>query len=214
MFGNRSTCAFLIPILAGTFFAGTRFAYAGQAAGNSTRVIQMVNITATLEKTIDSKKNKVGDPVTAKSIVGTALSDGTQVPIGSVLMGQINSIIPSENKGDSILVLTFDKLAINGKQIPIKAVVVRVLSFGSTFGQEQANNDPDANRPAAPSVGTPGGGGVIDHPTGDSMSLHPIQGLTLSGSANDATSATLTQAHKNIHLTNSTQLTVSVASLP
>ncbi|MGC1361764.1 MAG: hypothetical protein WA419_13210 [Silvibacterium sp.] len=217
MLEYRAARVLLFSVLATTLFAGAQATCAAQAnESRPTRVIQLVNVTANLEKTIDAKKNKAGDPVTAKSTVATTLGDGTPVPAGSVLMGQINSIIPSVKKGDSILVFTFDKLAIkNGKEIPIKAVVVLVSSFGSTFGEEQANNDPDANRPAAASVGTPGAaGGVIAHPTGDSTGLHPISGLTLSGSVNDVTSGTLTQAHKNIHLTNSTQLIVSVAALP
>ena len=217
MLEYRAARVLLFSVLATTLFAGAQATCAAQAnESRPTRVVQMVNVTANLEKTIDAKKNKAGDPVTAKSTVATTLGDGSPVPAGSVLMGQINTIIPAEKKGDSILVFTFDKLAIkNGKEIPIKAVVVQVLSFGSTFGEEQANNDPDANRPAAASVGVPGAaGGVISHPTSDSTGLHPISGLTLSGSATDATSGTLTQAHKNIHLTNSTQLIVSVGALP
>ena len=167
MLEYRAARVLLFSVLATTLFAGAQATCAAQAnESRPTRVVQMVNVTANLEKTIDAKKNKAGDPVTAKSTVATTLGDGTPVPAGSVLMGQINSIIPAEKKGDSILVFTFDKLAVkNGKEIPIKAVVVQVLSFGSTFGQEQANNDPDANRPAAASVGTPGAaGGVIAHP--------------------------------------------------
>ncbi|MGC2162899.1 MAG: hypothetical protein WA634_13370 [Silvibacterium sp.] len=216
MLERRATSALLIPILVTTLFAGARSACAAQAGKSaSTRVIQMVNITVQFEKTIDAKKNTTGDPVTGKTTTEATLSDGTKVPTGSVLMGHINSIAPSEHKGDSTLVFTFDKLAIkDGKEIPIKAVVVRVASFASTFGEEQANNDPEANRPAADSLGQPSSGGVIDHPGTDSTGSHPISGLTLSGSANDATSATLTQAKKNIHLTDNTQLIVSIAAMP
>jgi hypothetical protein len=209
---------YLLPIVATTLFAGALANCAAQADGSRpTRVIQMVNVFANIEKTIDAKKNKAGDPVLAKVTVGANLSDGTKVPGGSVLIGHIDSVTPSEKKGDSILVFTFDKVAIkNGKEIPIRAVVVKVSSLASTFGQEK-NDDPDANRPAHSSVGSPAGGGVIDHPPSNELTAsgpHPIDGLTLSRSAGDATSATLTQAKKNVQLNNYTQLVVSIAAMP
>ena len=215
MFIGRAYLAPILPIVTIGLFAGAQVACAAQANGtSSTRVIQMVNVTAQLEKTIDAKKSKAGDVVNAKITAQATLSNGTDVPVGSALIGHIDSITPSEGKSDSTLVLTFDKLAIkSGKEIPVKAVIVRVGTFASTFGQED-NDNPDANRPAAASLGPIRSGGVIDHPGAGSEGLHSIEGLTLSGSANDATSATLTQAKKNIHLTNNTQLIVSVAPLP
>lgn len=187
------------------------------AQARETRAVQMVNVTTQLEKTIDAKKSKAGDPVTAKVTAGTTLSDGTNVAPGSILSGHIDSVVPAEKRGsDSIVVLTFDKLALkDGKEVRVKAFVVQVLSYADQFGQEQANNDPDANRGTHSTLGTPGRE-VIAHPQDNSnaMGLHPVAGLTLSGSANDSSSATLTQAKKNLHLTNSTQLVVSLAVLP
>lgn len=218
MLERKSTRAVLFALIAATLFAGAEVACAGQdAESRPTRVVQMVNVFANLEKTIDAKKSKAGDPVAAKVTVGSTLSDGTVVPTGSVLSGHIDSITPAVKKGDSILVLTLDKIAVkDGKEIRVKAVIVRVESFASNFGQEQANNDPDANRPAAASDQRASSAGMIDHPPPDAGGggPHPIAGLTLSGSANDASSGTLTQAKKNIHLTNNTQLVVSVAVIP
>lgn len=213
----RSTRILWLPILAATLFASSRATCTAQADANRpTRVIQMVNVTANIVKTIDAKKNKAGDPVLAKVTDGGNLSDGTTNPSGSVLMGHINSVTPSEKKGDSTLILTFDKVAIkNGNEVPIKAVVVRVSSLASTFGQEK-NDDPEANRPAHASSGSPAGGIVLDHPPGGDSTAgpHPIDGLTLSGSPGDAASATLTQAKKNVQLNNYTQLIVSIAAMP
>lgn len=216
MFGCKSTRALLFPLIAATLFAGSAKTGVAQDSGRPNRVVQMVNVYANLEKTIDAKKSKPGDPVSAKVTVGARLSDGTVVPLGSVLSGHVDSVTPSENKSDSALVLTLDKLAVkNGKEIPIKAVIVRVSSFALTFGQEQANNDPDANRPSAASDQRASAAAVIAHPApGSEVVAHPIEGLTLSGSANDPNSGTLTQAKKNIHLTNNTQFIISVATMP
>lgn len=215
MFKSRVVWVSLCSVLATGLIAGTTSVWAARnGEGRSSNVVQMVNVTANLEKTIDAKKSKAGDSIAAKSTEEATLSNGTKVPVGSVLTGHIDSISPSEKKSDSVLVLTFDKLAIkNGPEIPVKTVVVKVSSFAQTFGQEQANNDPDANRPASDSIGGPSSANVIAHPTGDTSGLHPIEGLTLSGCANDSTSGTITQAKKSVHLTNNTQLIVSVAAL-
>lgn len=210
---RRSTRFLEFAVFVITFLAGVQVCAAQE---RETRAVQMVNVTTQLEKTIDAKKTKAGDPVTAKVTAGTTLSDGTNVPPGSILSGHIDSVTQAEKKGDSIVILTFDKLAVkNGKAIPVKAVVVQVASYASEFGQEQANNDPDANRGTHSTVGMPGRE-VIAHPQDNSNAtgLHPVAGLTLSGSAGDSTSATLTQTKKNLHLTNATQLVVSVAVLP
>jgi hypothetical protein len=216
MLERKSTCALSFSLIAAIFFAGTQLTCSAQNAAPSTRVIQMVNVYANLEKTIDAKKSKPGDPVSAKVTVGARLSDGTVVPLGSVLSGHIDSITRAENKGDSILVLTLDKLAVkNGKDLSVRAVIMRVSTFASTFGQEQANNDPDANRPANAPDKPANGAGLIDHPVPDNgTGPHPIPGLTLSGSSSDPDSGTLTQAKKNIHLTNNTQFIVSLATVP
>lgn len=213
---NRSARFLLVPVLAATLFGGACIASVAQASGSETRTIQMVNLTTQLEKTIDAKKSKAGDAISAKVTAGSTLSDGTIVSAGSILSGHIDSVTPAEKKGsDSIVVLTFDRLTPkNGKEIRVKTVVVQVLSFASNFGEEQANNDPDANRGPHSTVGAPSGAAVIAHPEENGLGPHPVVGLTLSGSANDASSATLTQAKKNVHLTNNTQMTVSVAVLP
>src|SRR5580658_5799138 len=56
-------------------------------AQSASHTIQMVNYTATVEKTIDAKKAKVGDPFTARITTGAKLNDGTDVIPGSILEG-------------------------------------------------------------------------------------------------------------------------------
>jgi len=183
-----------------------------QASGSN--VITMVNVPATLEKTIDAKKSKAGDPVTAKVSAATQLGDGTKVPSGSMLTGHIDSVTPSENKGDSTVVLTFDKLRIkNGPETSIKATVTSVMSTAPTG--DESNYDPSSSRPGtAGNSGRGGGPGGQSNQAPGQTAPHPIDGLTLSGTPQDATSATLTEAKKNLHLSSGVLLVVSVALLP
>jgi hypothetical protein len=173
------------------------------------QVIMMVNLAANIDKGIDAKKTKAGDPFTAKVSTAGKLNDGTIVPIGSLLQGRIDSVTPSENKGDSTLVLTIDKLQIkNGKELPIKATIVSITSTTPTFGNDDKTYDPSSYRPGT--IGDNKSNGQNSQ-NGAPAGPHPIEGLTLSGSPKDATSATLTQAKKNIHLSNATQIVVSAA---
>jgi hypothetical protein len=157
---------------------------------------------------IDARRNRAGDAVMAKSIQGTTLLNGITVPAGSVLEGYINSVVPSEDNGNSTLVLTFDRLAIkNGKEIQIKATVLNVVSAPPLFPREPASGTPVGNRVGEPVNNSPS-------PENNDSSSHPISGLTLSSSANDPTSATLTQTRKNIHLTSDVLVIVSIATVP
>ena len=188
----------LTAILACAFCAGAQ-------------TIMMVNVPATLEKTIDAKKSKAGDPITAKVSSATQLSDGTKVPAGSILEGHIDSVTPSEKKSDSTLTLTFDKLQIkNGNELPIKATLASVLSTAPS-GDDDKPYDPSGYRPGT--AGDNKSNGQNGRDAGFSTTPHPIDGLSVAGSPNDTASATLTQAKKNIHLSSGVQMNISVAAL-
>src|ERR1700753_2938792 len=72
--------------------------------------IQLVGARATLSKTLDAKKLKQGDPVMAKLQDDVKGSDASsQLPKNTVLVGHVDQVQPSENKGDSSVQVTFDK---------------------------------------------------------------------------------------------------------
>lgn len=172
----------------------------------------MVNVSTTLEKTIDAKKDKAGDTVAAKVFSATLLNDGTKVPSGSVLIGHVDSITPSTNKSDSTVVVTFDKLQVrNGGEFAIKATVVSVTSMTPTFGSDGKSYDPSSYRTGTQGDNKSNG---TNNQNSISTSPHSIDGLTLTSSPKDSTSGTMTQAKKNVHLSSGVQLIISVAVLP
>jgi len=200
--------ASLALLLASVSFVAAAQNPAPPAEGSS-HVIMMVNLIANIEKTIDSKKAKAGDPVAAKTVAATKLSDGTDVPSGSILTGHIDNVTPSENKGDSTLTVTFDKLQIkNGKEIPVKATVVSVASTAPA--DDGKAYDPSSYRPGM--LGDNKANGQNNQP--QSTGPHPVEGLSVAGSPKEPTSGTFTQEKKNLHMTSSTQLVVSVAAAP
>lgn len=186
--------------------AQTASAPASEAATN-TQVITMVNLLANVDKTIDAKKAKAGDPISAKTTAATQLNDGTKVPIGSMLTGHVDSVTPSEKKSDSTMVLTFDKLQIkNGKEVGVKATITNITSTAPEDNDKPY--DPSSYR--AGTQGDNKANGQNGTPTGP----HPIAGLTVTGSPKDPNSGTLTQAKGNVRLSSGVQLVVSVAVLP
>jgi hypothetical protein len=172
------------------------------------QTISMVNVPTILEKTIDAKKAKAGDVVTAKVTSAVQLSDGTKVPVGSILEGHIDSVTASEKKSDSTLTVTFDKLQIkNGNELAVKATLGSVLTTAPK--DDDKGYDPSSYRP-----GTAGDNKSNGQNSGGNVAPHPIDGLTLVGSPTNPNSGTLTQAKKNIHLTNGVLLNISVAAMP
>ena len=193
----------------GIHSAGAQASNAG--AASPPHVVQMVNFVANVDKTVDTKKAKAGDPFNAKVMTAGKLDDGTDVPVGSMLEGHIDSVTPSENKGDSVLTVTIDKLAIkNGKEVPVKATITRVESTSQDSGDDKGYSDPSSYRVASIPSTKPSGMNDPNAPKGP----HAVPDLTLKSSAHDANSGTFTYAKKNLKMNNTFQLQVSVAAAP
>lgn len=91
-------------------------------------------------KTVDSSKLKEGDSVEVETAGSFKLADGTLVPKGSKLTGQV-TVAKARSKGDSDsqLSLTFEKLNItNGKQLSVKGIVQAVFPPPDEVAPEMA----------------------------------------------------------------------------
>jgi hypothetical protein len=86
-------------------------------------------ITATMNDSISSRKNKVGDVVTARVSNDLTAPDGrVVVPAGSTIAIKISAIHESENKSDKTgtLTLAVQDINVNGKTYAIDATVDQV----------------------------------------------------------------------------------------
>src|SRR5579883_2570115 len=139
-------------------------------APQQTRTIQMAPARATLDHTLDAKKAKQGDAVTAKLQQDVKIPDAPELPKNTVLMGHVDQVQPSEHKSDSLLQITFDKAQLkNGQQLPIKATVMQVAPPMNAMMMDQQAGAPAAPMasPAmssAPSGGTAPGGAQTTAP--------------------------------------------------
>jgi hypothetical protein len=106
----------------------------------------LVPVNAVLSHALDARKDHPGSAIEAKLTEKAHLSDGTELPSGSILMGQVVTD-DMQHQGKSTLALRFDQARLkDGKVIPIRATIVGLLSPVSDTGIGYAvpNNWTDA----------------------------------------------------------------------
>jgi hypothetical protein len=113
-----------------------QFASAQAAPGGDTssvamqQAMQMVPAQASLSQPIDARKVNPGDQVKATLTEKIQLKNGTDLPSGTQLTGQI-TVDQIQNDGTFSLALAFTNAELkNGKVIPIKATIMKVFVLG------------------------------------------------------------------------------------
>jgi hypothetical protein len=185
--------------------------------------VQMAAGRARLDKKVDAKNAKVGDPVTAKLMEDIQCADGVLLPKDATLSGRVVEVQPSENKGDSKLVLTFDELVPKGKP-PIR---VKVTLLGLVSPPVQGPDTKTGNRDSdlegvPPAVGKTRGGPLGNNPVMRDQPSHEkgdtrdstVPGVSLNASIQDPDSGTLSSKGKNAQLPLWTQLRIAIIDLP
>lgn len=189
------------------------------------------NVWAELQKKLDSKKAKVGDPVVAKTSDAVQLGNGTELPKGTRLEGKVTAV-----NGASVTFSFTQAATKDGKTVPVKVLVTgaevpQVVALASLSGgmQNSGQTDPAAAARAgmkpgdvagmqhgqqsgdSASAGTPGSMTV----TGGVMQLKDVpvansNGLTVSSTTGDGGNATLTGPGKNFTVENGFKMRLEV----
>lgn len=105
-------------------------------ASNSGRAeaAEMVPARAAIDRTLDAKDARAGQPFQAKLANKVHLKDGTELPRGTMLIGKVGTDDMHET-GRSKLVLCIDQAKLkNGQTIPLKATIVGL--YGPDSGNE------------------------------------------------------------------------------
>jgi hypothetical protein len=205
--------------------------------------IQMVQAQAELDKTIDAKKAKQGDPVTAKLVTDVQVPNEQALPKNTVLEGHVDQVTASQNKSDSTVVVTFDKAKLKGGQeVPIKATILAMA--------EPALASADAGGGASPAGGgaPAGGGGAMaggggggsarssggggessasapQQPSSASMpdagsggqqqtQMSKVPDVNLASDIHQHNSATFTSKGKNVHVPDGTEMELAITVVP
>lgn len=198
------------------------------------KAIQLVGARASLSKTLDAKKAKQGDPVTAKLQDTVKIPDATDLPKNTLLVGHVDQVQASENKSDSSIQVTFDKAQLKGGQeIPVKATIMKIAPPMNAMNSDPGvaapapSAMPSSPSPAAPSGGSTGGSSTASAPAPqpsmpsampDTSSSQPPQGsgsdVAVKSDIHDSNSGTFTAKGKNVHVLDGTTLQLAVAVIP
>jgi hypothetical protein len=148
------------------------------APAEEARFAEGTILRAELEKTIDAKKAKPGDPVVARTIDELRSESQVIAPKGVRIFGHVVEAAPRQGESPSTLGIAFDKMELGkGSEIPLKAVIQAAAKFES------------ANLVAADSGGysAPASGGAPSGRTGGGMP--PAMGTGTGGAPNSGAAA-------------------------
>lgn len=199
------------------------------------RTLQMVRAKASLDTTLDAKKAKQGEPVKAKLEENVNIPNEQALPKNTVLEGHVDQVQASEHRGDSTMVVTFDKAKLkDGQEVPIKATVLRV-SEPALMQQEAAGGAPSAmpSQPmpsggmqgGAPGGGSPAGASPAPAPAAPMNVPEPgtnaapppeggVPGVMLTSDIHRNTSATFSSKGRNVHVPDGTEMQMALAVIP
>ena len=126
------------------------------------------NMNATLTHPVDAKKNKPGDPVTARTTQPSKTPDGSPLPKGTVLLGHVTQAqARSKEHSESELGILFDKAVLkNGQQVPLNSTIQAIAGASTVASAAGGGDDLQlagasmANGRASHGGGLAGGGAV------------------------------------------------------
>ncbi len=170
-------------------------------------------LEATLIKTVDAKKSKVGDEVVAKVTRDLKSGDRLVIPKGSKIFGKLTDVkAKSKQEPQSVVTIGFDHAALkDGKDIPLNVTIQALakppddrasdmMDLMRGTGANQSLDQVSTN--ATGSGGKVGGAAVVL--TTQTQGVLGYTGLGLQGS-------TVYSPFQNVHLDGGTQLILQVS---
>lgn len=208
-----------------------------------TRTLQMVEVKAELQKSLDAKKAKQGEPVMAKLKDDANVPNQQTLPKNTILEGHVDQTqVSPDKKGTSSVTVTFDKAKLKGGQeLPIKATVVAIAQPQNNMvpageGAPAGGSAPMGGAPAgggAPGGAESGGGGAgssgggapapstmpSQQPAGGGAGYSPqgggqVPNVQLKSDIHQQSSATFLGPGKNVHIPDGTQMEVALTIIP
>jgi hypothetical protein len=181
-----------LGMAAGSFLlAGVAFAQSATLAG----------VNTTLVRELSSQNAKPGDTVEVKLAQGVKV-DGVELPRETILIGKVDAVMASENRGRSSMSVDFTTARLkNGKEIPVKVIVLGAFPASQT---DEESYSSDFVSPAPQSVSDQE---QIDQEPGT------LGRVAMTSSAQAPDSATFTNKDGNIRLAAGTWLQVGIRPL-
>jgi hypothetical protein len=204
---------------------------AGENGAQGQPSLQMVMARAELKNGIDARKAKQGDAIRARLLDKVKLSNGNELGRDTILEGHVDQVQPSENKGDSTVVVTFDKAQVKGgEELPIKATLVKIWepqesaagSMSPEGGMPQGGGAPSSGGGSMQSNGKGPGTSDMSRPAtsmdvpeaGMPQGTQAVKGVTLHSDIHEKSSATFTSSRKNVDVPSGTQMLFEMVVIP
>src|SRR5260370_2986350 len=167
------------------------------AGGSSAALSNGTAMNAALSQPVDAKKNKPGDPVTAKTTEATKSEGKVVIPKGSKLVGHVTECKQrGKEEKESSLGMVFDKAILrDGEEIPLN-VTMRALAAAQTATATSAGDDLSAGGAAMGSARASGGGalGGVRSTAGAATGAVTNTAANAGGIANGAVNSTVNAA--------------------
>jgi hypothetical protein len=223
-----AACLLTVSVMAQTSASGSASGNPAAAAGAESSPGSLnpgTTLQAELTKSIDTKKVKTGDEVTAK--LTQDVKDGNLViHKGSKLVGHVTDAqIKTKENAQSKLGIIFDKAILKGGQeVAFKGVILSLAAPAEPAPSSLGGGNMDRNVGGGPSIGpvamgsatrpapAPSAGGAIHNPADDAAN-NPANG-TANGNSNAVASkvqaSVITAPDHNIKLDSGTQMVLQV----
>jgi hypothetical protein len=145
-------------------------------------------IVAELSSSVDSKKIKQGDAVTARTTADIRADGKTLLPRGTKLVGHVTEAAARAKGGaDSSLGIAFDKAILKGgEELPLNVAIVAVAPPPSSMPGQSMSNDvggPVASPSAPSNMGRPGSAMAGTPATSSSPTGLPVDSTVASNGA-------------------------------
>jgi hypothetical protein len=212
-------------------------ALTAMAGAQSALPIRLVGVRATLDKTLDARKVKEGDVVTARPEAKVEIAKGIDIETSSRLLGHVDAVQPRTDRGNSTITVTFDKARLkDGRQIPVKAIILWIGQPPSLLNPTEVSAPADRTTPGvgvgAGMTGTPPTQGYQGSeiaglpkrphdapaapppPTGVFSQPNAIPGVSFASDIRKPESGSFTAAGHDVHIPGGTVFAFALAVTP
>ena len=169
-------------------------------------------VLCALTSKVDSKKSKVGDTVTAKTLNPLQLADGTTLPTGTKLVGKLTQVQP-KSSGTATVGIVFTQVEKKGgAAMPVHGLIAAVapmpdLASGGTAANDLPMRGTAAQNAAQTGMAVGGGSGNESIPAGST-----IKGVILNPTPAADGSSVLQSQDKDLKLESGTRLEIGLSA--
>ncbi len=146
-----------------TASSNTSTSTSAKAGHSSASLADGAAMNATLSQPVDTRKNKPGDQVTARTTQATKSEGKVVVPKGSKLIGHVTECKQrSKEEKESALGIVFDKAILkNGEEVPLNVTIRALAAAQTATASSFGSDDLAAGGGAVGSARASGGGGAL-----------------------------------------------------